>query len=1106
MHARQLLSSALGAMAMFPAVFSSAHADDIDLYVENSMATGSVPYVMFSLDYRSNLNSSVGWDDNWPEAFKDQFTEEQQNQGLTFFDLLRGALKVVMEPLDGVHVGFMMSHDDTCKKNAGPDATGCSNGGYILSGFTTDKEKFHKVLGAVPVPQGNRSHPYQGKELFFEFFRYLTGQGKYNSELGWDDFGGNGNENLDTRSFNGESGVLKWDTDIEFPNNKRYKTPIKNDCSKFYTINFAFGVSNQDSESDDAITASRASGGMGPDQYGQGGINLKGKNDDVTTVIKYLHDVDLGNGTFGEVPELSGKQNVTSYFVGQGHNKLNDYASAGGTGRALEASEDPAELIAALKNVFSQILSVSTTFVSASIPVNVFNRAEYLDSVYVALFQADGNPRWPGNLKKLRLAEDEFGDRSLLDADGRPAMDVESGRIAYNALTFWTDPNADDVQAFDDTEGEIRGKDGRSVARGGAGQQVAGFLAGSDDPGIDNGSGSRKLFTEPESYGSGPTSLRGLAATTTMAADLWTYLNADSVVASKSGSTGTDGYAARNAYAWSAAENYASASADEKDTALRVLCHMRGLGWDAAARDCGDPRAEWLMGDPLHSRPLPLNYGARGSYTAENPDIRILMGSNDGFMRMFINTTSSGEQSGEEAWGFAPLETLAIQKRLTENGIDDPDTAEEEYIHPYGVDGPASTYVRDANGDGTINASDGDTAWVFFGLRRGGKGYYALDITDPDNPKFLWKITPDTTGFEELGLSFSTPRVAQMDLRATDEDEPDLAPVIVFGGGYDVDKDVRQLGTDDDEGTAIYIVEAETGELIKKLTHPDLVDSIASEVTPVDTDGDRQIDRIYVGDTGGNVWRADVGGGSRNSATWELTKLAELGRHYNASETHDRRFFHPPDFVQAQDSRGTAFDAVTIGSGDRSDPLGNKTENWLYMIKDHATQPGTRPAGTVSHSDLADLTNNCYQEVGVACTESQTQANADYGWRVKLEDEGEKSLAVPLTIDGQVFYTSFVPPDASAEGTCGPAEGQGWVYHLDLHTAAAVMDYDTSNSVQVGDEIIDLQRSDRKKRAGYGIPGEVISAGDDHVLDGSGDPTKVPVSSAWRTYWYQSED
>ena len=156
-------------------------------------------------------------------------------------------------------------------------------------------------------------------------------------------------------------------------------------------------------------------------------------------------------------------------------------------------SENPDELVATLQEVLRQILSVSTTFVAASVPVNVFNRAEITDNVYIALFQVDEQerPSWVGNVKKLKLtgANDSSASATLVDVNDAPAIAAD-GRIRFDALTYWTDP--DTLPDPDLDAGEVAGRDGRVVARGGAGQQIPGFVNGS--PEEANGPGGRTIY------------------------------------------------------------------------------------------------------------------------------------------------------------------------------------------------------------------------------------------------------------------------------------------------------------------------------------------------------------------------------------------------------------------------------------------------------------------------------------------------------------------------------------------------------------------------------------------------------------------------------------
>ncbi len=132
----------------------------------------------------------------------------------------------------------------------------------------------------------------------------------------------------------------------------------------------------------------------------------------------------------------------------------------------------------------------------------------------------------------------------------------------------------------------------------------------------------------------------------------------------------------------------------------------------------------------------------------------------------------------------------------------------------------------------------------------------------------MWRIGKDSSGFGELGQSWSEPVVTTI---------PGLyrgrgisKPVLVFGAGYDTSKDAAGVGAPDVEGRGLFIVDAQTGALIwsvtpainsaTNLSEPLLLHSVPANVTVLDSNGDQLTDRIYFGDTGGNLWRVDLPG------------------------------------------------------------------------------------------------------------------------------------------------------------------------------------------------------------------------------------------------------
>ena len=247
------------AFTMLVMSVGSARGDDTDVYLNplSSLPPGSEPMVIFSLDYRANLGSTACQSGECNTLIDEGYMSP--TGPYTFFDVMRGSLRKVFDPLEGVRVGLMLNHDNgtSC---AGFGRTLCSNGGYIGMGFDMfeqgdtngAKARFHGILDAMPTPQGNTSHSYQGKELFFEYFRYLTGQGVYNAHNGYTDYGTSNALNLDV-----DNPAISWDTAIEtgpivMPS---YVSPLgsASACAKNFSVNLMFQVSNQDSNSAGAI-------------------------------------------------------------------------------------------------------------------------------------------------------------------------------------------------------------------------------------------------------------------------------------------------------------------------------------------------------------------------------------------------------------------------------------------------------------------------------------------------------------------------------------------------------------------------------------------------------------------------------------------------------------------------------------------------------------------------------------------------------------------------------------------------------------------------------------------------------------------------------------
>jgi type IV pilus assembly protein PilY1 len=306
-----------------------------------------------------------------------------------------------------------------------------------------------------------------------------------------------------------------------------------------------------------------------------------------------------------------------------------------------------------------------------------------------------------------------------------------------------------------------------------------------------------------------------------------------------------------------------------------IINFIHGLdAYDENNNTITNEKRDWILGAIIHSRPVVVHYGETESV--------IFAGANDGMLHAF------SDESGEELWAFIPSSLLPNLKNL--NG----ETLE------FFVDGAPKVYI------GT------DKKVLIFGLRRGGDRYIALDITERLFPKFLWEIGPSTAGFGELGQTWSTPQIGKIQLGA------DEKWVAFIGGGYDTNQDKTSPVTDT-AGRAIYVVDVLTGSLIwshSNASNAEMTYCIASDVARVDTDGNGKIDRLYVGDLGGRMWRFDIGDLNKdgNSETSEWTGKIIFSS--NAGTGDQRKIFYPPDITLEKDSG----DYEIFRNGDREHP------------------------------------------------------------------------------------------------------------------------------------------------------------------------------------------
>lgn len=435
-----------------------------------------------------------------------------------------------------------------------------------------------------------------------------------------------------------------------------------------------------------------------------------------------------------------------------------------------------------------------------------------------------------------------------------------------------------------------------------------------------------------------------------------------------------------------------------------------------------------VLGDSMHGRPVVLDYG----HQHRKQDRRILLATNAGMLHLFSDNTNILDES----WAFAPEEFLS---RRT-----------DDIRHKsYALDGELSLFHDDVDEDGIIEAAEGDRLWLFFGVRQGGRSYYAMDLTDPDHPALKWKINGNDTSsdFALLGESWSVPQLAY--ISANNGANQKRTPVVIIGGGKAATDNTGSVNFKG-SGRAIYIIDAESGRKLFSVSpeNSSLTNlqapfyySIPASVALLDSDLDGFDDRLYVGDTGGNVWRLDMNG---SFADWQISKLASLGgsadiaaadADSSSPSSSTLHFFGQPVIARSLlrvklGEKATAdvpADWVLLGSGNRDEVIA-QTSNRYYALPDRQVMPYTK------HDPIpAPLSDKDLHQAYSQKAAHQPSDVFMHGWYIDVAKA--QIFGNGYVIAGNVWFTSFTPT-AKTGVTDSISIGTTRLYQIELVTGS----------------------------------------------------------------------
>lgn len=461
----------------------------------------------------------------------------------------------------------------------------------------------------------------------------------------------------------------------------------------------------------------------------------------------------------------------------------------------------------------------------------------------------------------------------------------------------------------------------------------------------------------------------------------------------------------------------AAASRAERN---RLIDWARGIDVNDEDNDGDNTDARYQIGDPLHSKPAILSYsgGKKVMYSI----------TNQGYLHAF-DVSGNATTYGNEIFSFIPRELLPNLKPLMDNQKGKPKV--------YGLDGHLVAW------------QNGNKSYLFFGMRRGGSNYYAMDVSNPDSPKLMWVIQGGVTpGFEKMGQSWSRPSLLRV---ATGGGNNTI--LVAFGGGYDTNQDNVTVRTPDTMGNYVYMVDALTGRLVWTAGPGGDLDipfqySIPSELRAIDLDGNGVTDRLYFGDMGGQLWRIDLDKNALGSSS-RWYKLADFAGNTAAD---NRRFYYPPSVGVADNGTGR-FLAVAIGSGYRAHPLNTVIKDHLYMLQDTDVNLGDTTMSSTGTLHLGSLYDATANDIGSGITTLSKALGGKHGWYINLSSNGEKVLSQPLIFDRQLHFNSYQPV-AIGGGTvdvCKPVKSKGRAYVVNLLDATPTSDINTDGKVDVTD-------------------------------------------------------
>ncbi len=477
-----------------------------------------------------------------------------------------------------------------------------------------------------------------------------------------------------------------------------------------------------------------------------------------------------------------------------------------------------------------------------------------------------------------------------------------------------------------------------------------------------------------------------------------------------------------NAVEQQAVLNYLRGKSDNEGTTFRQREHVLGDIVDSRTVYVGAP-------DAVYSDATNPGYAKFKSDNATRKEI-VYAGANDGMLHA-VNAALTGTDAGKEHWAYIPS--------LLYRGPSDPSAPDVDglqalsrpsYSHRYYVN--ATPVIADVDfkriddtGKGGTWTTTSDSDWrtlLVGGLGKGGKGFYAIDVTKPGDVtteaaaagKVLWEFAPG----DDMGFSFGRPLITKTKAWGW---------VVIVTSGYN-----------NTTGKGIlYVLNPKNGEALATVDTKAGSSDNPAGLTQVSgytqSYADYTTDQVYAGDLLGNLWRFDFNDpkDAKISESVTVHKLAEL----TDKNGNPQPVTAPPVIEWYPDNEHRW---VFVGTGqflaksDVDNSSGTQKQTF-YGIRDGSReQPGS--GATLGWSDLTELKN-----LSAGFTEVPEK-----GWYYvmtgTLNKATERVTYSASVLNGTVVWTGLMPQLGSDPCSDSMVTGKSHIYAVDFESGKASID------------------------------------------------------------------